>query len=89
MEDLQEEFFIENYSINVQFPKQTGEITAGEITGEITYLLSIAEIKDSVQQIGADLLLIINNYMIQHYIYLILIIKKRIATYRVLAQQFF
>ena len=37
---------------------KTGEITAG------AYLLSIAEIVKGVQEIGAGVLLIINNYIL-------------------------
>ena len=43
MEDLPEEFSVENCSINVEFlENKTGEITAG------AYLLSVVEIRNSV-----------------------------------------
>ena len=59
MEDLRQEFFIENSSINVEFlNNRTGEITAGE------YLVSITEIVSDCQQIGAGAQLIINNYIL-------------------------
>lgn len=53
-----------------------GEITAG------AYLLSIVESRNSVQQIGAGALLFVNKFgeMIQQYMYLILILKMRMAT---------
>ena len=56
MEDLLQEFLIENCSINVEFlENKTGEVTAG------LYLLSIVEIKDSFGRIGALAAVIINN----------------------------
>ena len=56
IEDLPEEFLIENSSINMGFlENKTGEITAG------ANLLSFAEIVYSVQQIGSGALLITNN----------------------------
>ena len=56
MEDLLQEFLIENCSINVEFlENKTGEVTAG------LYLLSIAEIKDSFGRIGGLAAVIINN----------------------------
>ena len=56
MEDLLQEFLIENCSTNVEFlENKTGEITAG------LYLLSIAEIKDSFGRIEALAAVIINN----------------------------
>ena len=59
MEDLPQEFFIENSSINVEFLNiRTGEITAG------AYLASITEIVSNCQQIGTGALLIINNYIL-------------------------
>lgn len=53
-----------------------GEITAG------AYLLSIVESRKSVRQIGAGALFFVNKFgeMIQQYIYLILILKMRMAT---------
>ena len=77
MEDLPEEFSVENCSINVEFlENKTGEITAG------AYLLSVVEIRNSVRQIGAGALLFVNKFgeTIQQYIYLILILKMRMAT---------
>ena len=68
--------------------KKTGEITTG------AYLISISELVTAVQQIGAGPLLIVNNYILDLiwemilYIYLILIVKMRMAIYRVLVEQF-
>ena len=57
MEDLPEEFMIENCPINVEFlENKTGEITAG------TYLLSFAEIENSTRKIGTGTLLIVNIF---------------------------
>ena len=54
MEDLPQEFLIENCFINVEFlENKTGEVTAG--------LYSIAEIKDIFGRIGALAAVIINN----------------------------
>ena len=59
IEDLPQEFLIENSLINVQFlENNTGEITAG------AYLPSIAEIVNSVQHTGISALLIVNNYIL-------------------------
>ena len=59
MEDLPQEFFIENSSINVEFfNKRTGEITAG------AYLVSITETVSDCQELGTRALLIINNYIL-------------------------
>ena len=59
MEDLPQEFFIENLSINVEFLNtRIGEITAG------AYLVSITEIVNDCQQIDTGPLLIINNYVL-------------------------
>ena len=59
MEDLPQEFFIENSSINVPFLNiRTEEITAG------AYVLSTSEIMSDCQQIGTGALLIINNYIL-------------------------
>ena len=56
MEDLPQEFLIENCFINVEFlENKTGEVTAG------LYLLPIAEIKDSFGRIGGLAAVIINN----------------------------
>ena len=55
MEDLPQEFFIENSSINVEFLNdRNGEITAG------AYLMSVTEIANDSQQLGTVALLIIN-----------------------------
>ena len=67
------------------FKKIRREITPG------AYLISISEIVNYVQQIGADALLIVNNYILG-LIWgndLIFIVKMRMAIYRVLVQQFF
>ena len=59
IEDLPQEFLIENSLINVQFLKnKTGEITDG------AYLLPISEIVNSVQHIGTGALLVVNNYIL-------------------------
>ena len=59
VEDLPQEFLLENYSMNVEFlENKAGEITAG------AYLLSIVEIVNSAQQIGTGALLIVNNYIL-------------------------
>ena len=56
VEDLPQEFQLENYSMNVEFlENKTGEITAR------AYFLSITEIANSAQQIGTGALLIVNN----------------------------
>ena len=57
IEDLPQEFLIETSFMNVEFlGNKTGKITAG------AYLLSLAEIVYSVQQIKTGALLIVNNY---------------------------
>ena len=59
MEDLLQEFYIENSAINVEFlNNKTGEITAG------AYLVSITEIVSDCQRIGTGALLIISNYIL-------------------------
>ena len=59
IEDLPQEFLIKNLLINGEFlGNKTGEITA------VAYLLSIAEIVNSVQHVGTGALLIINNYIL-------------------------
>ena len=59
MEDLPQEFLIENSSVNVEFlDNNTAEIKAG------AYSLSIREIINSVQQTGTGALLIVNNYIL-------------------------
>ena len=56
-EDLPNELFIENSSVNVEFlENKTGEITTG------VYLLSVVEVVINIQQTGTDALLIVNNY---------------------------
>ena len=58
MEDLSQEFSIENCSINVKFlQNKIGKTTVG------TYLLPIIEIRNSVWQIGPGTLLFVNNYV--------------------------
>ena len=59
MEDLPQVFLLEAFAVNVQFL----EIMTGEITA-VTYLLSIVEIVNIVQQIGTGALLIVNNYIL-------------------------
>ena len=55
MEDLPQDFFIENSSINIEFLNdRNGEITAG------AYLVSVAEMASDCQQLGTVALLIIN-----------------------------
>ena len=57
MEDLQQEFLVENPSINVEFWENiTGEITAG------AYVIIVWEIVNVVQQIEAGALLVPNKY---------------------------
>ena len=59
VEDLSQEFLLENYSMNVEFlENKTGEITIG------AYLLSIAEIVNNAQETGTGALLIFNNYIL-------------------------
>ena len=89
MENLPQEFLMENSSINQQFLElKTGEITAG------AYLITISEILSGIQQIGTGALLIVNNFILDlmwgnDSIYLILIVNMRMAIYRFLEQQFF
>ena len=89
MENLPQEFLMENSSINQQFLElKTGEITAG------AYLITISEILSGIQQIGTGVLLIVNNFILNlmwgnDSIYLILIVNMRMAIYRFLEQQFF
>ena len=89
MENLPQEFLMENSSINQQFLElKTGEITAG------AYLITISEILSGIQQIGTGVLLIVNNFILDlmwgnDSIYLILIVNMRMAIYRFLEQQFF
>ena len=59
VEDLPQEFLLENYSMNVELL----ENKTGEIITE-AYLLSIAEIVNSAQEIGTGALLIVNNYIL-------------------------
>ena len=59
MEDLIQEVFIKNLSINVEFLNiRTGEITAR------AYPVSFTEIVSDCQQIGTGAMLIINNYIL-------------------------
>ena len=59
IENLSQEFLIENSSVNVELLKNmTGEIAAG------AYLLSIVEIVNSLQKIGTGALLIVTNYVL-------------------------
>ena len=59
MEDLPKEFLVENSSIYVEFlENKTGEIRAR------AYLISISEIANGVEQIGAGCLLKGNNYIL-------------------------
>ena len=60
IKDIPKKFLIENSSINVEFL----ENKTREITTRI-YLLSIAKIVNSVQQISTGALLIVNNYIIR------------------------
>ena len=58
MEDLSQEFSIENCSINVKFlQNKIGKTTVG------AYLLPIIDIRNSVWQIGPGTLLFVNNYV--------------------------
>ena len=86
-EDLPQEFLVENSSINVEFlENKTGEITAE------TYMISISEIVNGIQQIAPGALLIINNYILDliwgnDSIYLFDSHSKiRMTIYRVLVQ---
>ena len=59
IEDLPQDCFIENSSINIEvLNNRTGEITAG------AYPVSISEIVSDYQQTGTGALLIINNYIL-------------------------
>ena len=59
IEDLPQDCFIENSSINIEvLNNRTGEITAG------AYPVSISEIVSDCQQTGTGALLIINNYIL-------------------------
>ena len=59
MEDSPQEFLIENCSISVEFlGNKTGQITTG------AYLPSIAEIENTLLQIVARALFIVNNYIL-------------------------
>ena len=78
---------VENSSINVEFlENKTGEITAE------TYMISISEIVNGIQQIAPGALLIINNYILDliwgnDSIYLFDSHSKiRMTIYRVLVQ---
>ena len=76
MEDLPQDFLVENSCINVEFlENKTKEVTA------VVYLIFISEIVNGVQQVGAGALLNANNYILgliwrnDSIIYLILIVK--------------
>ena len=56
MEDLPQEFLIENSSVNIEFLN----IRTGEVTSE-AYLVSITEIVKDSQQVGTGALLIIKR----------------------------
>ena len=58
MEDLPQEFLVENSPITGFLENKTGEITAG------AYLTSISKIVNGVQQIGASALVIVNEYIL-------------------------
>ena len=59
IEDLPQEFLVENVSVNVKFLEdKTGEVTAGAC------LTSISEIGNGVHQIRAGALVIVNNYIL-------------------------
>ena len=59
MEDLPQEFMVENSSINLEFlENKTGKITA------VAHLIAVSEIVNGVQQIRADTLLIVSNYIL-------------------------
>ena len=61
MEDLSQEFLLENSSINVIFlENKTEGITAG------AYFISISKNVNGVKQTGAGVLLIVNNYILGH-----------------------
>ena len=58
LEGLAQEFLVENSSANVKLlQNKIGEVTAG------AYLISISEIVNSVQQIGAGALFIVKSYI--------------------------
>ena len=59
MEDLPQEFMVENSFINLGFlENKTGKITA------VVYLIAVSEIVNGVQLITAGTLLIVNNYIL-------------------------
>ena len=59
IDDLTQEFFIDNSAVNVEFlNNRTGEITA------VTYFVYITEIVSDCQQIDTGVLLIINNHIL-------------------------
>ena len=89
MEDLPQEFFIENSSINLEFlNNRTGKITTR------IYFVSITEIVSDCQQVGIGALLIVNNYIlgllweISVFFYLILIRKMKLEECKPQVQQF-
>ena len=89
MEDLPQEFFIENSSINLEFLN----IRKRKITVRI-YFVSITEIVSDCQQVGIGALLIVNNYIlgllweISFFFYLILIRKMKLEECKPQVQQF-
>ena len=89
MENLPQEFLMENSSINEQFLEhKTVEITAG------AYLITISDILNGIQHTGAGALLIVSNFILDlmwgnDSTYLILIVNMRMPIYRFLEQQFF
>ena len=59
MKDLLHKFLVRNSSINVEFPENMARKTTA-----VGYLISISKIVSGVQQIGAGVLIIINNYFL-------------------------
>ena len=78
-----------NFSINMEFlENKIGEITARES------LIAILESVNGVQKIESGALIIVSNYILiliwrKIYIYLIVIVKMRKASYPVMIQHFF
>ena len=88
MEDLPQELFIENLSINCKICTRTGGKTAG------AYLVSNTGIVSDSQQVGTGALLIINNYILDsfwgniYFFYLILTAKMKLEECQLQVQQF-
>ena len=89
LDDLPQEIFIGNSSINVEFPnKRTEEIIDG------AYLVSITEIVHDCQQIGTGALLIVGNYILglflgnQCFFYLTHTAKMKLEECQPQVQQF-